>query len=121
MAERDKDGFYKKKKNCITCGKEVIGRSCRSNIRAKDDFWFKTLAHEKKKNHPFWPKEENHQAKEIMREIKGAWIDQVIVCNDCLSISEYTKLNEGQLITKIEVQDQGNSYVCDKCQRPLIP
>jgi len=122
MAERDKDGFYRKIKTCGSCGQEIAGQSCRSMTKANTDVQYKIKLHEKKKKHPFWPEEENHlpEEKEIIGEIKGAWVDQKIVCNDCLTLSEYKKVETSQRITNIEVQDQGNSYICDRCERPLI-
>jgi len=54
MAERDKDGFYRKTKKCESCEKEIFGQSCRSMARANKDLQYRMKLHEKKKNHKFF-------------------------------------------------------------------
>lgn len=67
MAERDKDGFYRKTKKCESCGKEVSGQSCRSMSRANENLQWRIKKHEQKNNHLFWLSEKHK--KEIRKNI----------------------------------------------------
>lgn len=52
-------------------------------------------------------------------DIRGAYIEEEVVCMDCLTDEERNDLKEKDLITTEYIEDQDKTFFCDRCGKEL--
>jgi len=53
-------------------------------------------------------------------DMRGAFVRQKVVCLDCLTDAEDTKLEQKQVITEAGIErDEEMPYFCDRCKKRL--
>lgn len=52
-------------------------------------------------------------------DMRGAYVGEEVVCQNCLTELEREQLKEDRVITPEDIEDEDKTFFCDRCKKRL--